>query len=179
VNHVEILHHRYATALFRVARAGKKEDAVMKNLDFLASLVESNKRVAKFLYNPGIRDEIKIKFLLSIAAKKKFCEEFVDFLKLLVKKRRIRLLHGVLLRYMDFYHMYKNRLVVLLKSAYKLESSQLKSLKKALAKRFGKEILIEQAVEPSLMGGLLIQVGDKIYDTTLRTGLVKLREVIA
>lgn len=178
MDNVEILHHRYANALFGIARENEKEDVIMENLDILMRLVEGNKKIAKFLYNPVIGDEAKIKFLSSVAGEKKFCREFLEFLKLLVKKRRLRILHGIQLRYVDFYDSYKKRLAVLLESAYKLEASQVRQLKEVLAKRFGKEILVEQKIEPSLLGGLLIKVGDKIYDSSLRTGLLKLREVI-
>lgn len=178
MDNLEILHHRYASALFEIATACRKEEDIMDHLAFLNKTIEKNNRIAKFLYNPWIGDEEKIKFLKGIAKRKRFCDEFVNFLRLLVEKKRLKLIHGVLLRYRDFYDIHKKRIVVFLKSASKLEESQMERLRNILAERFGKEVVIEHSVEPSLMGGLSLKVGDRIYDTSVRTGLLRLREVM-
>jgi len=179
VDRIETLHHRYAKALFAIAEAKGKEDEVMANLKFLAGLVRDEKTVAKFIYNPRIKDEEKLKLFVSIGKKEKFCDEFIDFLKLIIRKRRLKLIYGILSRYRSIYNAHKNRIVVVVKSAYELEKAQMDRLKNALAKRFEKEVLIKQTIEPSLIGGLLLKLGDRVYDASLKTGLLKLKEVVA
>jgi len=179
VANLEVLHERYAGVLFEVAREHKREREVMFHLEFLNGVIRGNKDAARILSSPVVEDERKIKLLQVIAKEGQFSEVFIDFLKLLVKKRRVRLVHGIFLRYRDFYNTHKKRVVVFLKSVSALEDTQLKRIKETLEKKFKKDVLIYQNVEPSLVGGLMLKVGDRIYDTSMRTGLVKLREVIA
>jgi len=178
VDRIETLHHRYAKALFSIAEAKGKEDEVMDNLKFLAGLMRDDKRVSGFVYNPQIKGEEKLKLFISIGEKEKFCDEFIDFLKLIIRKRRLKLIYGILPRYRDIYNAHKNRIVVLVKSAYELEKTQMDRLKDALARRFKKEVLIKQTIEPSLIGGFLLKFGDRVYDASLKTGLLKLKEVV-
>ena len=63
---VEVLHHRYANALFEVAISKRKEDDIMANLQFLTNFIRNNKIIAKFLYNPEIEDEKKLQLLFDM-----------------------------------------------------------------------------------------------------------------
>lgn len=178
MDNIEVLYHRYAGVLFEIAGERKAEREVMFNLEFLNEAIKKNEDINKILRSPIMEDEQKITLLRDIAKERKFSGIFVDFLKLLVKKRRMALLNGIFLRYTDFYNAHKKRVAVFLKSACGLEYAQLESIKALLAKKFNKDVLIHQSVEPSLVGGLSLKVGDRIYDTSVRIGLIKLREVI-
>jgi len=178
MGNIEVLYHRYASVLFEIAREHKTEREFMFNLEFLNEAIKKNEDIARILRSPIVEDEKKIRLFRDIAKEGKFSGVFVDFLKLVVKKRRIDLLNGIFLRYRDFYNAHKKRVVVFLKSARGLEGAQLERIKAILAKKFNKDVLIHQSVDPSLVGGLSLKVGDRIYDTSMRTGLTKLREVI-
>jgi len=178
VDNREVLHHRYARALFEVAEDKGKAEDIMMHLRLINDFLRAGKQASKFLYSPVIEDEKKMKLLLSIAKQGDFCTEFMNFLKMLLEKKRLNLLHGILLRYRDFFDVYKKRVYVLIKSACEMEKPQMKRLKEMLKKRLGKEIAVKHEIEPSLMGGLLIKVGDRVYDASLRRNLAKLREVM-
>ncbi len=171
----EILHERYACALMDVARAGGRLDEVAKNLSLTSALVRKDKDFARILLHPGIDKGEKINLLEGISKKARFCEEFCSFIRVLAEKNRLGLIHGVFLRYRDLYEQRKGLLKVFIATAVSLSAGQLKALKEVLKRRLKKDIVILQMVEPSLIGGFDLRIGNSVYNLSLasRAKLIK------
>lgn len=163
----EILHGRYARALIDAATAGEKLDEVAKNLSLVSEMVRKNKQLSKILLHPGIDKAEKINLLESISKKARFCGEFRSFITVLARKNRLGLIHGVFLRYRDFYEQRKGLLKVFVTTAVSLSAAQLRALKGTLKRRLKKEIVIAQVVEPSLIGGFNVRIGNSVYNLSL------------
>jgi len=172
----EILHERYARAIFGVAEESKKLDEIAENLSCMNELTEENEALYKVLENPEVEKADKLKVLGGISKKAHFSEEFNAFLKLLVERGRFSLIHGILLRYRDLCDRKKNRLKVFIKTAYPLKKARIDKLESALSKAFKKDVKIAEILTPSMLGGLDIEIKDLVYNTSLAGRLEDIKE---
>jgi len=172
----EILHERYARAIFGIAEDSKKLDEVAENLSCMNELTNENEALYRVLENPEVDKIEKLKVLGCISEKARFSEEFNAFLKLLVEKDRFSLIHGIFLRYRDLYDKKKKRLKVFIKTAQPLKKTRIEKLEGALSKTFKKDVKIAEILTPSLLGGLDIEIKDLVYNTSLAGRLEDIKE---
>lgn len=175
----EILHHRYAQALIKLAQEENKLEKIEEDLMFFNNLIKKNKQFADILYHPEVDRNDKIELLEGVCKKLQLCPEIRSFLKLLANKNRFWLIHGVFLRYGDLYDLRRHRLKVWVKTAVSLKKSQLAKLETILKKRLNKDIFIQESIEPSLIGGLNLRIDSRVYNSALINRLKLLREDLA
>lgn len=173
---VEVLHRRYAQALIEVAADNNRLDKVAEDFLFLNNLLKQNKDLAYTLYHPEIDKVDKLKLLEDICEKAGLCENFFSFLKLLLNKNRLKIIHGVFLKYRDLYEMRKSRLQVSVKTAAPLNKNQLSRLGTMLGSKLKKNIFIIDSVDPSLIGGLKLKIDSLVYNLSLADRLQFLKE---
>ena len=174
----EILHNRYAQALLEVARNEKKLDEIMQSLTLLSENFVKDKKFHSLLINPLISREEKKNIFDEILQKFKMEYPLNSFLYLLIDERREDLLHGIFLRYRDLYRIEKHRIHVYAETARELSPNEKHQLREALQKRLKKEVEIELAVKPELLGGLSIRWQNIIHNDTVQGKLSMLKELI-
>jgi len=101
----------------------------------------------------------------------RFCDSFMDFLKLLIRKNRLNLIHGIFLRHRDYYDIERKKVKVFIRSAVELTQAQLDKLSGYLRSFLKKEVILDAEVDPSLIGGLFLKVHDRIYDVSVKSAL--------
>lgn len=173
---IEVLHRRYAQALIEAAAENNRLDKVAQDFVFLNNMLKQNKNLAAILYHPEIDKVDKLKLLEDICEKAEFCEDFFSLLKLLLNKNRLKILHGVFLKYRDLYEMRKSRLQVSVRTAAPLNKNQLNRLETMLGNKLKKNIFIIDSVDPSLMGGLNLKIDSLIYNLSLADRLQFFKE---
>lgn len=161
---------RYAAALMGASRDATALDAVRADAKALADLAESSEAFAVFLDHPRIpvdkRDE-----LLNLLFADKLQSVTLDFLRLLSHKQRLGILVEILRVFQEALDAEKGIVTVWVRSAEKLIQRQEAEISAKLAKRLGKTIRLETEVDPGLIGGFLVKVGDTIEDYSLATKL--------
>jgi len=172
----EVLHRRYAQALIDIAEADKKLDDMKESLEMITAVLEKEPLLQKTICHPSIDKKEKIKLLEALTKKTKCCDEFLWFLKTLLKNDRFKLIHGVYLKYRDLYNVKRRRQRVIVKSAISLGKEQLACLGKVLEKMLKKEILIEEILDKNIIGGFDLMIGDKVYNLSLLTRLQLAKE---
>lgn len=167
VDNIEILHQRYAKALFDFASKHFIIDKIMQDLTALTNIIRSNDNISQILKHPEISKDEKIRVLEEISKKNKFCEDFIDFLKVLVQKRRWDLIAGIFLCYQDYYDEKRRRTKVFVRSAIELKSGQKDKLLKQLCMCLKEEVTLDIKIDQSLIGGLFVKIHDRMYDTSV------------
>jgi F-type H+-transporting ATPase subunit delta len=165
---------RYATALLKLAQEQQQHTTVYEELCWLRSLVQSSPELRAFLRNPVIRGERK-RAIFHELFHGRVSPLLLQFLFLLVEKRREALLPTIITAYEELYFQYTDRLAVTVRSAVPLEEQLRERLLQALHERTGKTIVPTFDVEPDLLGGVQLQIGDTVIDGTLRHALQRLR----
>ena len=169
------LARRYAGALFQAAKEPDLIDQVESDLGLLTFTLESTPRLIEALTHPLIPAERKKKIVADLF-RDKVQGVTLDFLYLLIDKRRSEVLEDVEQEYVRLANEYRNILPVAVTSAIQLTSEEAIALRKKLEESTGKKIELEFAEDSEIIGGLVIQIGDSVIDGSVRGYLQTLRE---
>ena len=175
-----VVSRRYASALFSIGKeAGMAElERYGASLSALGEAVEKTPKLAEAFRNPVLSSEEKKKVVLSLldvagggAVEQKFCA-------LLADKGRLDLLPAIAA---DFGVMLDEASGIsrgVVTTAVELDEEYMDKIKSKLESQTGRKLVLEFVIEPSIIGGIVLRVGDSVYDASLRAQLDNLRESI-
>ncbi len=164
----------YARAAFAVARDASRLPAWSDALGF-AARVAADPQVAALLGNPKLtRDDAQVLLAPDAAG-----EEFSNFLGLLFDNRRLGLLPEIAGLFDELRFEAERVVRAKVTSAVALPAAELETIKAALRRRFGREVEVETAVDPALLGGAVIDAGDVVIDGSLKGKLGRLQAALA
>ena len=166
---------RYAQALFELALDAGALEPVLGDLQGLKALLAESKDLARLIASPAFTSEDKRKGLEAVAAKAGFAPLTVKFLGLLSENRRAAALPAVIGAFQRLYDKHRGVVSAQVTTALKLTAAQLAGVQKALAQALGQEPEITTAVDPSILGGIKVKVGSRLYDASLKTKLDTLK----
>lgn len=165
----------YAEALLRVAEQRGEVESIGEELDSLVDVVFANHPdLEMMLANPAVHRGKKMAMIDKAFAGK--CSPLLeDYLRVLCRHDRLHLLRLVAVAYQALRDQVGQRVRILVESAVPLEKEHLDKLRSMLAESMHKEPILINRVRPELLGGVLLHVGDKIFDSTVRYRLDTLR----
>jgi F-type H+-transporting ATPase subunit delta len=163
----------YAEAL--MAAAGDRADEVGEELDALVrDVLDANPEVERFLSSGAVGRKAK-SAALEAAFAGKVSDVVRNFLGVLNQNYRLDLLRAVNAAYKKLRDEAAGRVRVAVASAVPLSDEHLHKLKETLARQLKAEPVVDARTDPDLLGGLVVRVGDRVYDTSVRTRLETLR----
>jgi F-type H+-transporting ATPase subunit delta len=166
---------RYATALFELALEGKALDPVADDLGRFTEALDASSDLARLVKSPVFSAGEQTKALAAILDKLKLEGLARNFLLLLAKNRRLFAATDTIRAYRGLLARHRGETSASVTSASKLTESQVTALKQALKAALDKEVALEQRIDPTLLGGLVVKVGSRMIDTSLRTRLNSLK----
>lgn len=167
----------YADALLRLADEAGAADEVREEMDALGSLYAADPAFRDFLANPGI-DADERRSSLEAMFRGRLSDLGVDFLQVLNRKQRSALLPAVVAGYRRAHDRLRRRVEVRVSSARPLSDDQRRRLAAAIRRRTGMEAGFDETVEPQLLGGMVVQIGDAKTDGSAATRLHNLSEAL-
>jgi F-type H+-transporting ATPase subunit delta len=170
---------RYARALLEVAfqSAGENPAELRRELAAAAALVESQAELAEALASPALPPEVKGRVVEAVWRSRS--PLLRRLLGMLVERGRVRLLPAVASTYGQLWNAARGVLPAEATSAVPLSEEQQSAVQQALGRATGRDVELTTAVDPTLMGGLLVRVGGQVYDGSVRGRLRALRERLA
>ena len=169
---------RYALALFELAKEAKAVDAVSGDLAALRRALDTSPDLARLVKSPVFSAEDQARALKAILEKMGANALTTKFLLLLAKKRRLSVLTGAIRSFESQVAKSRGETEAEVTSARALADSEIAELKSVLKSRLGKEPRLHTKVDPSLLGGLVVKVGSRMIDSSLRTKLDGLRSAM-
>ena len=169
---------RYANALFELARDQKAIDAVSADLASLRRAMETSADLARLMRSPVFSAADHAKALKAILAKMGANELTVKFLLLLAQKRRLFVLLPIIAAYERLVARARGETEAEVTAARALSDGEIAELKSVLKSKLGKEPRLHAKVDPTLLGGLVVKVGSRMIDSSLRTKLDGLRSAM-
>jgi F-type H+-transporting ATPase subunit delta len=161
----------YAEALLRAAKeSGQGEEILGELRSLVGDVFRRGPGIEQFLSSPSVGRARKAE-VIKRAFEGRASDLLVDFLYVLNSRDRLDLLRGIAGAYDDLYERGQNRMQVLVRSAVPLADGQAERIAAELRSAFGKEPVLHPSVDPSLLGGLVVQVDDWVYDASVRTRL--------
>jgi F-type H+-transporting ATPase subunit delta len=174
---VEEIARVYATALFGAAKDRGKLDAIRDQLGQFVDALNENRDLRLFLFSPYFSSAEKIEGLKKAVTDAE--PEFLNFLALLLEKRRMPVIFRIQRQYNALWDKENKRLGVTVTSAVELDPEVTKRIGAEIEEQTGNTVELESRVDPDILGGLVLQVGNMVLDTSIRNRLDKLRKSVA
>jgi len=172
-----VAHRMYARALFEAAQEADRVDAVAGDLAALAVAIEEVPELRAFLRNPQIEPTGKAAVLEQLATD---ADELVrNFVRLVAEKGRAGEIPEISADLDALVAQAQNRLAVELTTSYELSDEEARSIVKTIETASGRTVEATRSVDPSLIGGIVLQIGSHRADGSVRGRLERLRRELA
>ncbi len=166
---------RYARALFELAEVDEALDRVSDDLSRLDAMIDESKDLARMLRSPAVGRRDQAKAMDALLGRAGVCNLVVRFVGVVAENRRLAALPDMSASYRQLLAKHRGEAAASVVSARELTGEQRDFLNKSLKEAIGASVAIEAKVEPGLLGGLVIKVGSKMIDNSLRTKLQRMR----
>lgn len=161
----------YGEALFEVAVENGTVDSLLEEVEAVLELLNTNGEYVKLLTHPKLPAEEKVS-LLEQAFRNKVSEDLFGFLATVAHKGRFREIQSILSYFVDMVREYQGVGVAYVTSAITLtETQQTEIVDRLLATTSYEKFIMHYDVDPLLIGGVVIQIGDRVVDSSIRTKL--------
>jgi len=162
---------RYATALFELALEQKAVDAVRNDLDRFDAMLADSEDLRRLVRSPVFTAEEQGKALGAVLDKAGIAGLAANFLQLVARNRRLFAVRDMVKAYRALVARHKGEVKAQVKVAEKLSDAHLAALKDALKSVTKQEVRIDLEVDPAIIGGLVVKLGSRMVDSSLRTKL--------
>ena len=169
---------RYATALFELALEGKGPDGldgVAGELDSLKALLEASDDLKYLVSSPLIGREGQARAMAAVLVEAKAGQLVQKFVGLVAAKGRLGVLADMIKAFQGLLSRHRGEISAEVTSAVTLKDEQLSALKASLRQALGRDVQLQTQVDESLIGGLIVKVGSRMIDSSLKTKLGNLK----
>jgi F-type H+-transporting ATPase subunit delta len=167
---------RYASALFSLAQDDRQTDAVAQSLDKLDALIAESPDLERLVRSPVFSAQDQLKALDAILAKADISGIAANFVRLVTAKRRLFFIRQMIADYRKLYDASRGVTRAHVTSASALSDENLAALKDQLkAVSGGRDVQLDVKVDPAIIGGLIVKLGSRMVDGSLRTKLNAIR----
>lgn len=165
-------------ALFELARDEKSVDAVMADLNKFDAMLAESQDLNRLVRSPVFTSDIQGKALGAVLAQSGITGIAANFLKLLTANRRLFIIRDAITSFRALVAKYKGEATADVTVAEALNDKNLDSLKAALKAVTGKDVVLNVKVDPSIIGGLIVKLGSRMVDSSLRTKLNSIKHAM-
>ena len=167
----------YADALFEAAEDRGELDTIHEELEQFVDALNESQDMRVFFFSPYFSSEEKKRAIRGAVSGAS--DELVNFLELLAEKHRMPAIFRIQQRFDELWAEAKRRLEVTLTSAVELDRSVVDKVGEEVARQTDRKIDLSSEVDPEILGGLVLRVGNMVLDASLRSKLEKLRKEVA
>lgn len=174
----QILARRYARALFAIGEENGEYKKYGEELAALAEVLDYNPKILQVFKNPIIDAEDKKQIAKTLTEKAEVSKVVQNFCLLLGDKERLGNFPSIQKHYNKLLDQKEGLLRGKLVTAIQLSSEKQNEIKNKLEEKFAQNLILDHETNNSILGGLVLQVGDKVYDASLKAQLDRLKENI-
>lgn len=171
---ISVVANRYAKALFEVALERKVTDQVENELKMIKDSLDTSEGFMDWLSIPTVREDQKKDWIQKLFPD--ISELTRNLLFLLIDRHRIDQIPGIIAAFQKLNYQEKGIVEATVTSAFPLTEEDEKQLIRTFEHLTQKEIQIVKKVDSDLLGGVIVQIGDRVYDGSLRTKLTKFQD---
>ena len=162
---------RYSLALFELSEENNLLSQIEEQSLSVLNLINQSKDFFNLIKDPTTSQEDLSKVINKIAASNKFDNLFKNFLNFLIQKRRFFFIERILKSFIEICSKKRGELIAELKSAKKLSNDEIKKITDELSMNFSSKIKLNYKYDESLIGGLVVQVGSTMVDSSIKNKL--------
>jgi F-type H+-transporting ATPase subunit delta len=172
------LARRYAKALVQLGTEGGLIDRFRDELTAIERIFSANPDLKAVFANPAFTAEQKKEIMKGLIDRVKCSELVGNFLLLLVDKNRVAFLDQIVHTYETLADVQSGIIRPVIRTAFALDAGQVASIQGALEKKSGKKVIPQVTVDPSLLGGVVTQIGDIAFDSSVKTQLKRIQDIL-
>lgn len=169
---------RYATALFALAEENKSIDAVQASLATLNTALAESDDLKALISSPVLSREDAGRAIADTAKALGLDKLTINMLGVLAANRRLDQIPAVIRAFSTLASDHRGEITAEVTSAHPLDDKQIKALKAQLKKRVGSDVSVSTAVDPSILGGLVVKIGSQMIDSSIKTRLNTLSQAM-
>lgn len=169
---------RYAKALVQLGSENGLVEQFSRELKAVKDLIAGSAELAAVLGNPAFTAEQKKQVVKELVVRLGCCELVSNFLLLLVDKNRIAFLPQIAETYEQLADEQSGVVRPLITTAFPLDEGQIAAIGTALEQKTGKKVVPQVSVDQSLVGGVVAQIGDIVYDCSVKTQLTRIHDIL-
>jgi F-type H+-transporting ATPase subunit delta len=174
---MEALARVYAESLFGVAREHGNLDVVREQLDQFTEALAGNRELELFFFSPYFSSKEKLEGLeLAVSGAD---PDLQNFLEMLIEKHRMPAIFRIRRRFEELWKEENQRIEVTVTSAIELDPAIAEEVGAAVESQTGRSVELTSKVDESIVGGLVLQVGNMVLDASIKNRLEKLRRSVA
>lgn len=166
---------RYAESLFDLAIEENKVNQYLQDIKLVNEVLESDRKIVQFFSHVLIDNNVKYQ-LIDKAFQDNVDKYVLNFLKLLVQSRRIRYIDDIVKCYIDLSNQYLGIEQGTIYTPFELSNQQIKDIEKAISKKESKKVTLDVKIDPSLVGGVKVQINHRVYDGTIKNKVEMLKK---
>ncbi len=166
---------RYASALFDLAREDSSIERIEGELQSLTGMLDESADFRRLVESPVFSAEEQERAIGAIIDKAGIGGLTANFVRLVARNRRLFALAGMIKAFREMAARHRGEVTAEVTSAHQLSDAHVAALKEALKDKLGKDVTLETRVNPALLGGLVVKVGSRMIDTSLRTRLMTVK----
>ena len=164
--------------MYELANENSELEVIEKNVNELLTIYSTSKELKNFIKNPTQSQSIQLEILNKISIQMNLSKIIQNFLGVLVTKRRIFFIKKIFLSFLSLASKQRGELKASLVSSKNLTSEELENLSKDLSKTMGAAIALDYVVDENLIGGLKVQIGSLMIDTSIKNKLKKYEQTM-
>lgn len=173
----KLVSNRYANALFEAGLELDKLKEFQKDLEYINNILEYEPKIQAILSHPKISKDEK-KDLLNNIFGKNVSQEMLNFLYIIVDKRREKHLMEIAKEFNKLFNEQENIIEVTAITAVPMDSKSQEKLKVIIGNKVSKNINLKNIVDPSILGGVLLKIENKIIDGSIKSQLQNIERTI-
>ncbi len=162
---------RYSLALFELSEENNLLSQIEDQSSSILNLIDQSENFSNLIKDPTISQEDLLKVINTISENNKFESLFKNFLSFLIQKRRFFFIERILKSFIEICSRKRGELKAELKSAKELSNEEIAKITDELTKNFSSKIKLNYKYDESLIGGLVVQVGSTMVDTSIKNKL--------
>jgi F-type H+-transporting ATPase subunit delta len=166
---------RYAAALLDTASEENQLAAVEQDIDAIGRMIDESDDMRRMVRSPVFSAEDQTKAIEAVLAKAGASPLTMNFFKLLVRNRRLFAAQDIVKAFKALAANARGEVQAEVASAIALNDAQLNDLRDTLKASVGKDVMLETKVDPSLLGGLVVKIGSRMIDSSLKTKIATLK----
>ena len=152
---MSVVGDRYAESLFDLAKEENKVTQYLDDIKLVGEVLDSDPQIVQFFNH--------VQYVL-------------NFLKLLVQSRRIRYIDDIVKSYINLSNQYLGIEEGMIYTPYELTDQQIQDIEKAISQKENKKVTLKVSIDPSLLGGIKVQIANRIYDGTIKNKVEMLKK---
>jgi len=169
---------RYARALFELALESNAVNAVQADLQKFDALIAENADLARLVRSPVFSAEEQARALAAVLDKAGIAGLAAKFLNVVIANRRLFATRDIVAAYKGLVAKHKGEVTARLTAAEQINDARLAEIKDTLKSVTGKDVVVDVKIDPEIIGGLIVKLGSRMVDSSLRTKLNSIKHAM-